>query len=175
MSPVSLVTRPLRSQRLDLRPLCAEDEAKYAALFTSPEIMADVGPALGRDEAASAFGKSLQMMSQPTPGAWLWLASTRSGAEDIGLFGLVMRAGRPEIGAMVIPEHQGRGLAYEALSHVRDFGFSQLDLAAQFGHQLPSNRRSIGLMLKLGFDQVQVGSAKIHWRLDRDAWVARLR
>lgn len=163
----------LYSQRLHLRPLCAADEATYVSLFTMPDIMAHVGPALGRDAAASAFGRSLAMMCAPEPEAWLWIARYRDGAQDVGLFGLIKREGLPEIGAMVMEGYQGQGLAFEALSRVRDYGFTHLNLEAQFGRQLASNRRSIGLMLKLGFDQAPDGPRHIRWELGRESWAGR--
>lgn len=163
----------LYSHRLHLRPLCSADEESYVGLFTAPDVMAHVGPPLGRDAAASAFCRSLAMMCAPEPEAWLWIARYRDEAQDVGLFGLIKREGLPEIGAMLLQEHQGRGLAFEALSRVRDYGFTHLDLEAQFGRQLASNQRSIGLMLKLGFDQVPDGPRHIRWELGRASWAGR--
>lgn len=175
MAPPSSGIPHLYSSKLYLRPLIALDEARYVSLFTDPEIMEHVGSPMGKIDAASAFSATLGMMSKSPPDAWLWIACDRTGGQEVGLFGLVMREGRYEIGAMVLEEHQGRGFAYEALSCVRDFGFAQLRLAAQFGRQLASNRRSVGLMLKLGFEQVPDGPRSVHWQLDRAVWASRLR
>lgn len=160
----------LYSTRLRLRPLSVADEERYVALFTTPSIMDHVGPTLSRPAASLAFRNSIEMMVKQVPEAWLWFACTGYRAKDAGLFGLVIREGRPEIGAMVVRDQQGKGFAYEALSCVRDYGFVQLNLSSQFGRQLASNQRSIGLMLKLGFNRIPDRSQHVHWRLDRDQW-----
>jgi [ribosomal protein S5]-alanine N-acetyltransferase len=166
----SALPATLMTARLSLRPLHATDEALYCAWFTDPVLMAHIGPPLDAAQAARAFHASLGMTDLQLPTAWLWIASTREDGATVGLVGLVTRDGLPEIGSVIVPSQQGKGFAYEALSRVRDEGFGRLGLPAQYGCQLPSNARSIGLMLKLGFRQVPGRSDRIHWQLDRGAW-----
>jgi ribosomal-protein-alanine N-acetyltransferase len=163
----------LATARLKLRPLNLEDEALYCAWFTDPVLMEHVGPPLAPTQARGAFHASLGMMERPVPTAWLWIASTRE-EDTVGLVGLVTREGLPEIGSVIVREQQGRGYAYEALSEIRDQGFGRLGLSAQYGCQLPSNVRSIGLMHKLGFRQVPGRVDRIHWHMTRDDWAHRL-
>lgn len=112
------------------------------------------------------------MTRQPDPSAWLWMASKRETEEEVGLVGLVVREGLPEIGSIIVSSQQGLGYAFEALACVRDEGFGYFGLPAQYGYQLTSNQRSIGLMLKLGFERVPIGTDRIQWRLDREVWAA---
>ena len=114
------------------------------------------------------------MMEQAAPTAWLWMVSERSTGDEVGLVGLVTRDGKPEIGSIIVSRQQGKGYAYEALACVRDEGFQHLGLDGQFGCQLPINRRSIGLMQKLGFDQVPGRPDRIHWYLSRATWAQSL-
>ena len=169
----SALPATLMTARLSLRPLHAMDEALYCAWFTDPVLMAHIGPPLDAAQAARAFHASLRMTGLQLPTAWLWIASARDDGTTaglVGLVGLVTRDGLPEIGSVIVPSQQGKGFAYEALSRVRDEGFVRLGLPAQYGCQLPSNARSIGLMLKLGFRQVPGRPDRIHWQLDRGTW-----
>ena len=173
-SQVMPATRALTTRRLSLRPLQASDAPRYCAWFGDPELMEHAGAPLDAEASVRAFRASLAMMEQATPTAWLWVATELATGEDVGLVGLVTREGMPEIGSIIVRSQQGKGYAYEALACVRDEGFRHLRLPAQFGCQLPANHRSIGLMHKLGFNQVPGLPERIHWYLSRTAWAAGL-
>lgn len=136
--------------------------------------MEHAGAPLDPETAARAFRASLAMMEQAAPTAWLWVATELETDEEVGLVGLVTREGMPEIGSIIVSPQQGKGYAYEALACIRDEGFQHLGLVAQFGCQLPVNHRSIGLMHKLGFEQVQGRPDRIHWHLSRATWAKGL-
>ena len=170
----AIAASPVGTTRLFLHPLRERDEADYCAWFSDPLLMAHIGAPLDHSQAQRAFRASLAMMRNPKPSAWLWRASTREADDTVGLVGLVVREGLPEIGSVIVPSQQGKGYAYEALSRVRDEGFARLGLPAQYGCQLPSNHRSIGLMNKLGFQQMSGRQDRIHWHLSRDQWTTGL-
>ena len=148
------------------------DEESYCAWFSDPAIMEGIGPPLSRDRAQAGFHASLRMMSARAPQAWLWIASVDADQESMGLFGIVVRGERHEVGALLAPPHQGRGYAYEALSAVCEFAFVGLRLSALWGHQLSSNRISIGLMEKLGFRAIGGDAGWIDWHLESADWCA---
>lgn len=166
-----MTSHSLCTTRLVLRPLQESDESDYCALFTDASLMEHVGGALTSARAAQAFRASLSMMGAPAPRAWLWRVALPVSHRDVGLVGLVEREGLPEIGAIIVEAQQGKGYAFEALERVRDEGFTSCGLTIQSGRQMPSNFRSVGLMLKLGFRQVQGQRDRIEWRLDREDWL----
>ena len=174
MSAVSAQEHRLRvieTSRLHLHPLQQSDAAFYRDLFTDAELMRQIGAPLTRDAADAAFRTSMKMMQGVPPRAWLWRAEERGSCDIVGLVGIVMHQGMPEIGSMIVTPQQRRGYAYESLSAVRDHGFQAVGLVSLFGRQQQKNQRSIGLMTKLGFRQVPGLTGRIHWRMDRDDWV----
>lgn len=56
----------------------------------------------------------------------------------------------PELGWMVVPEAEGRGIAREAAIAVRDWAFAQLGLTTLVSYIDPANTRSIRLAERLG-------------------------
>ena len=162
----------LRLPRLTLRPMCVSDESHYCAWFSNAEIMEGIGPQLSRERARAGFHASLGMMRSDPPTAWLWIAGATDGDDFAGLFGVVMRGGRHEVGALLEPALQRRGYAYEALEAVCDFALSDLKVPVLYGHQLASNARSVGLMEKLGFHRLPSDPGWIDWRLEHAQWRA---
>jgi RimJ/RimL family protein N-acetyltransferase len=111
------------TERLCLRPFTADDLPTFAAYRRTPEIaryqswdttfsMAD----------AHRFLASQQEVVFGQPGEWVQLAAVeRASGELIGDCAVRVVAGQPataELGVTLAPEHQGRGLATEALAAV---------------------------------------------------------
>lgn len=162
--------RILQTQRLHLRPVDEGDKTLYCRVFMDAELMRQIGRPLTQESAEGSFHKVLEVAADSPNKALLWIMSKRNTAEAAGLAAVLDYQGMPEIGAMVFKEYQGEGFAFEALSRVRDICFENHGFQALFGRQLPSNRRSIGLMEKLGFQQSEKDDGLIHWYLDREGW-----
>jgi RimJ/RimL family protein N-acetyltransferase len=160
--------RVIETPRLSLHPLQQSDAVFYTSLFTDSELMRQIGAPLTREAADAAFWTTMKMMQGVPPRAWLWRAEERGSCDIVGLVGIVMHQGMPEIGSIIVTSQQLRGYAYESLAAVRDTGFQALGLVSLFGRQQQENQRSIGLMTKLGFRQVPGLTGRIHWRMDRD-------
>lgn len=58
---------------------------------------------------------------------------------------------RSEVGYALHPDHQGKGLAREALEAVIDFGFNQMGLHSMEANINPGNDASRQLLLRCGF------------------------
>jgi len=86
-------------------------------------------------------------------GFGMWGVELRENPCLIGLAGLVKRdlLPEPDLGFALLDRHAGRGLAFEAASAVlslaRSLGLKRLLAITQ-----PDNRRSIGLLQRLGFE-----------------------
>ncbi|MGK7026665.1 GNAT family N-acetyltransferase [Pseudomonas aeruginosa] len=85
-----------------------------------------------------------------------WRDSDREGGAFIGFTGLfdvtmdVHFAPTVEIGWRLAPAYWGRGLAREAAETALDFAFERLRLPEVVAFTTPPNRRSWGLMERLG-------------------------
>ena len=78
----------------------------------------------------------------------------RESGEAVGICGLFRREGlnEPDIGYAMLPDHCGKGYAYEAACAVIDHSASGLGLERLIALISPENTASIGLIGKLGFE-----------------------
>jgi RimJ/RimL family protein N-acetyltransferase len=61
----------------------------------------------------------------------------------------------PEVGFILHPDHWGQGLAHEALAAVIERAFARFPIAALEADVDPRNAASLGLLKKLGFEEVR--------------------
>ena len=99
-----------------LRPLGADDEAFYVAIYTDPALLAQVGPPLDDAAARRSFAAALREAARETPRRRLWVIAEGDPGVDVGLIGLLGDAREVEMGAVVRAACQGRGLARAAVS-----------------------------------------------------------
>jgi ribosomal-protein-alanine N-acetyltransferase len=71
----------------------------------------------------------------------------------IGLWRIEKENYRAEIGYMLEPQSQGKGIMYEAIQQVLDYGFRELKLHSVEGHIDSRNNASAALLKKAGFVQ----------------------
>lgn len=157
----------LRTERLDLRPLDADDLDALAAgsalalaermgvLFEAPV----EAPPLFGDEIALYAGR---LRRHPEDVGWVaWLLSLRTTRDAVGVCGL---GGGPDkrgvftIGYSVYPAHQRRGYATEAMRRLLEWAFTQpgADLARA---TIPTwNAPSIRVAEKLGMTFIGKGT-----------------
>jgi [ribosomal protein S5]-alanine N-acetyltransferase len=110
-------------------------------------------------------------MRQPAPGQPA-VDSAASG-QPIGLVGLVKRdyLPEPDLGFALLDAYAGRGLAYEAACAVLPLARAR-GLTRLLAITDPDNRRSIGLLQRLGFElegpQAVPGATKLVQRYSKD-------
>ena len=153
---------------MELRPIELGDLPLYEAIHCDPAMMEHLGgpvpregleKKLRRDVATTAAGETWVLKIIPDPGEG-------DGAGPAGTVSVWEREwrGQPivEIGWMVLPPFQGRGLGGRAVRAVLDRARS----AGRWGvvHAFPpvSNVRSNGMCRKLGFTFVE--TAEFHFR-----------
>jgi RimJ/RimL family protein N-acetyltransferase len=161
---------------VELRPITMDDLPLYEALHLDPAMMAELGGPLRREGLADKLrGIVEEVRSGKT---WYFVIVPEGKREPAGTV-CVWRhnwAGEPisEIGWMVLPRFQGRGLASEAVRSVlrRAGGEARWDVL----HAFPAvtNAPSNAICRKTGFSFV--GQADIdyagrtlrcnHWRVD---------
>ena len=113
--------------RLHVRALVAADEALYCALYTDPAVMAHIGPPLALEGARRAFAQALRLNATPGGAERRWAVLDRATGGGLGLLALLRAADAPgvaEVGVMLLPPAQGRGLARELNEAVASRAFA---------------------------------------------------
>ena len=139
----------LQTERLDLRPLVAEDAPQLFVQRSDPRMLAfveivppgtleEIGEFIQKINAGVAAGESV-----------FWAVALQNSPELIGticLWNLSVAQSTAELGYMLHPDFQGQGYMQEALVSVVAYGFDvmQANLIEAFSH--PENIPSIRLL-----------------------------
>ncbi len=157
-----------------LRPLELSDaEALFAAHGDARTHHYWSGPQHANVEQTRAYIAETIAMT----GAHVW-AITEGGGAALGRIALfVLREGVGEIGIIMAPDGQGRGLASKGLSLVMDYGFGPLELHRIAADIDPDNNASISLFLRAGFQREGLlrGNWKTHLGVRDTVMMAKLR
>ncbi len=133
-----------------MRPLAAQDETMFCALYTDAKTMRFIEPVYSQEKAQKAFNEVVKLNSYSDSGFNTWAIisktdevaetnkanDTKSGQFNIPAIGLVMfynKAGNQqlkttEIGIMLLSQARGKLLAEEAFGAMLSYGFNQLKL-----------------------------------------------
>lgn len=180
----------LRSERLLLRPWRDDDLDALAALCADAEVMAHFPSPL--DRAGSAALLARLQAHQVEHGFTFWALERQADEALIGFTGLA-RVGfeapfvpAVEIGWRLAHACWGQGYALEAAQCALGFAFAELALKEVVSFTVSANRRSWGLMQRLGMhhnpadDFERPGLPAGHplrrhllYRLDREDWHGR--
>lgn len=156
----------LETERLSLRRLTLDDAGLMLAIWNDPAFVRYVGDRGIRtiDAAREAMQKGAFHLYEEY-GYGPYHVALKEGDQAIGLCGLFRRDGldEPDIGYAVLPEHCGKGYAYEASSAVIDHARDDLRLSRLIAIISPKNDASIGLIRKLG-----LGFERMHNMPDDD-------
>lgn len=166
----------IATPRFDLRLLDDGDGALYASLYGDPATMAFVAPALEPARLARALTATCSANMATPPRRRTWVIRDRALARDLGLIGLIWD-GAPEgdrhgaeLGVMLPPAWQDRGVAREAIAAVCDHAFAELGLAFLHTSHAPDHALAAGLMRRTGFvpQPPLAGEGVRRWRRLRD-------
>jgi RimJ/RimL family protein N-acetyltransferase len=144
----------IETERLVLRPWREADLLPFHLLCSDPEVMRYLGPFPGRAEVARAIARQ-QAFAQAV-GFCFWPVERKADGLFLGFCGLKPGAvGTPierdvEIGWRLRADCWGKGYAREAAQASLDWAWANLDRAAVAAITVPDNRRSWGLMERLG-------------------------
>lgn len=139
----------LHTARLTLRPPRIEDFAPYAAFYASDRSVWEDGP-FDRPRAWRDFAASAGLWALRGFGAWS-VEDRATGAYlgEVGLFQPIHYP-EPELGWMVVPQAEGRGIAFEAALAARGWAWRARGLGPLVNYIDPGNVRSIRLAERLG-------------------------
>ncbi|CAN4279569.1 GNAT family N-acetyltransferase [Pseudoxanthomonas sp. LjRoot125] len=165
------MTAPLLAEgSMCLRPLDARDEDLYLRLHASAQTMRHVSAVVDADTARSRFSAACRMTQSPDPAYWMWAVSMTDPADDAGIALLMADGTSAEIGMLLLPEWQGRGLGTCAVRTLTDYGFNTLGVARVESRQGAHNVGWERLMERSGFQRVEEAMVRpdwLRWRRER--------
>jgi RimJ/RimL family protein N-acetyltransferase len=144
----------LAGQRIKLSPFDESDFDLFVEISMSPVMMEHVYDPCSYEEANEAFIAKSQPWSMESDGWLSFGISEVATSEKLGSIGLKItnhEAKIAEVGFMIKPSAQGKGFAGEALSLVKDYALSELNLNKLVATCSVSNTGSFKLLEKHGF------------------------
>jgi RimJ/RimL family protein N-acetyltransferase len=147
----------IRTPRLHLRLWRDEDLPAFAALNTDPRVMEWLPRPLDRAESDARVSRMRDHFARH--GFGFWAVEAPGVADFIGSVGLAVPDFEAhftpcvEVGWRLAHEHWGKGYATEAARAALDFGFRQLALEEIVAFTVPANRRSRGVMERIGMSR----------------------
>ena len=143
------------TERLALHPVTLDDAGLMLAVWNDPAFIRHVGDRGIRTmaDAEAAMRDGVLRLYQDY-GYGPYRVALRGTGAAVGICGLFRRDGldEPDIGYAMLPDHCGKGYAYEAACAVVDHAVSALGLDRLIAIISPDNAASIGLIGKLGFE-----------------------
>ena len=146
----------MRTRRLVLREPTMNDAAWYLEHFSRSEIVRGQGcPAPKNIDAARGELREYLVDLYKKRMGFRWVITLKGHGKPIGSVGFYKwspSAGyQAEMGYDLDKEYWGQGIMTEAMEAVIDFGFRKMKLNRVEVFIMPRNKRSIGLVKRLGF------------------------
>jgi [ribosomal protein S5]-alanine N-acetyltransferase len=146
------VEHQLRTNRLYMRPVSADDFHDYLLLFSDPSVMKFIGIEAGYvpkyEEIEQMFQGALEAWEIRGYGRWSMFDSET--LEFAGFCGFRCENGTPELITALHERYWGRGLAAEAASACIKYGFKSLGFTSINAFTRPSHIRARKTLKKLG-------------------------
>ncbi|RYZ61586.1 MAG: N-acetyltransferase [Chitinophagaceae bacterium] len=147
----------LETDRLLLRQMTLADAPALHRLRSDKAVMQYINRPLTQtvEEAEGWVNIIIDNVARNEGITWAICLKEQPGEHvgNIGIWRMDKANYRGEVGYMLDPSLQGKGIMYEALQKVVDYGFRQLGLHSLEGHIDPRNTASAALLKKAGFVQ----------------------
>jgi [ribosomal protein S5]-alanine N-acetyltransferase len=147
----------LRTDRLLLRQMTLVDAPGVQKLRSNEDVMKYINRPLTRTiEEAESWVNIIIAAVEKNDGITWCICLKEKPSEHVGSIGLWRidkENHRAEIGYMLEPSLQGKGIMYEALQKVIEYGFREIKLHSIEGQIDPRNTASAALLKKAGFVQ----------------------
>ncbi|MCB0706349.1 MAG: GNAT family N-acetyltransferase [Saprospiraceae bacterium] len=146
--------RELETERLLLRKMEERDLPQLLEMRSDPRVMKYIPRPIAK--SLEDMQEMLQMIQETVAkGEGIhWGIFTKTNPRLIGGIGYYrcQRANfRGEIGYMLHPDFQGKGLMQEAVETVLNYGFKEMEFHSVEAHIHPDNEASIGVMTRNNF------------------------
>jgi ribosomal-protein-alanine N-acetyltransferase len=170
-TPLSVI----RTTRLSLREFVEEDALALLRLYREPGVERFLGPPPTSEADEQANIRHHRADYYKTRGFGLWAVTFRDNPQQlIGRCGLLVStiAGRTEteLSWTIAAAHQGRGIATEAATAVRDHATTALGQTRLVAVIAPDNAASIRVAEKLGMSRLADVSYKTFGRVHLYVW-----
>ncbi len=144
----------LETERLTLRRVDANDVNEIFALRSNPETMKYIPrPLVKTNEDALELIATIDAKIEANEGI-NWAITLKGNPKLIGFLGFYRTKPehyRSEIGYMILPEYNGRGIVSEAIKKIVSFGFDEMKLHSIEAIIDPENFASEKVLQKNGF------------------------
>ena len=146
---------PIRTARLELRPLREADVAALFGIHSDPEVMRYWdAPIWQSDERGRAMvARDLDLATGDYLRLGIELAASGKLLGTCALWGINAQCRRAEIGFILGSGNWGHGYMHEALSALLGYAFAALDLNRIEADTDARNERSARVLRRLGFSQ----------------------
>ena len=148
----------LDTERLRLKEFTTADTDFIIALLNSPGWLQFIGDRNVRTkEEAVHYLENGPIKSYREHGFGLWMVELKERNIPIGMCGIIAREklDKPDIGFAFLPEHNGKGYAYEIAAATLDYAKEQLNIPVIYAITVPDNSNSIRLIEKIGLGYVK--------------------
>ena len=163
----------LRSERLLIAPLIADDLGFYVSLYTDPATMTWIGTPMSPAAAARSLAVAVRCNAQVPLRRLTWTLTDTQHGMQVGLLALIrdaadLAADAAEVGAIIPPPQQNHGYAAEAISALAAHAFAELGIRRLVTRHSAANLLAFGLMRKLGFERLTDGDGPqpCRWQLE---------
>jgi ribosomal-protein-alanine N-acetyltransferase len=144
----------LFSPHLKLRAVTNKDAAEIYGMQSNEEVMKYIDrPLPASVTEVDEWIKKVDLLQQKNESI-LWAITLQDSDTLIGTIGywrMLPEHYRAEIGYMLNPAYQGKGIMSEALNIVTQYGFNNIGLHSIEANANPANQASIKLLEKTGF------------------------
>ncbi len=153
MNPHPPTVQPIRTKRLLLRPLTADDAPALVLLTNDVSIARMMATIPHPFEFADALALISEYMNLARQGTGAGLAIVKPGRDAflLGVISYSFMAPRADMGFWLGAKHRGRGYAEEAVRAVIEIVMSRGDIGYITAGAYHDNLESIGLQTKIGF------------------------
>lgn len=148
--------------RLQCDLLADTEQDEFCGLLTSAKVMRQIAPVLTLPQAQAKFRAAIKYNQAETLRQRIWHIRDRNTNAFYGIQSLQWRDGeahQAEIGIMLAPQANQKGVAIEAMDGLLGFAFSYFGLERVYAHFYQTHRATRKLVARLGYHIVDAAQS----------------
>lgn len=162
------IALPFSTEHFEIRPLEEQDREYYFQLHSNQKVVEYICEPLTRKQADTAFNITLRELTSKNPKILSWIIIDKKNKEKIGFQALSWylhkefeqdpifdNQNQPEVGILLDPNVQGKGVAVEAMGALIEYAFELIgaDLINLYYYKAHSNTVKFLSKLEAIFDE----------------------
>ena len=142
----------MNTERCELRLFSETDESHVKRLYKSEEVRKYLGGTVDDETFKRGFNSMIHSQNSSS----YWTVFLKESQEFIGIIFLdtYHDGGNTEVGYQFLPEFWGQGYAWEVVTSVINYGFSELNLDEIVAETQTRNTASCRLLQKVGMTRI---------------------